>query len=185
MRPLLLLAAVPFALGCARESATRVPEPLPDEPLQVQLYSPSGGALNYELNEPAYVAIFAARRGEGISVIYPHFRGQMDVRSKAGFNRLLVHRLNTSWMYSVSAGQDFRQLLGRPDAYFVIASKYPLPVEEILASPWGLRRRVGEDLFRARSLTETWDAVEELLVAGLPDDAWASDVYVNWRAPLM
>lgn len=183
MRPFFLLAAIPFALGCAQQSAMRVPTLPTDEPLHVRLFAPTGGALNYELSEPAYVAIFAVRRGDGISMIYPHFRSQADFRSKAGFNQEFVHRVNTSWAYSVSAGYDSRILLGRADAYFVIASKYPLPVEGILESPWALRRLVGADLFRATDLNDAWYALEELLVEGLPDDAWASDVYLNWRDP--
>ncbi|MCR4338715.1 MAG: hypothetical protein NUW01_02395 [Gemmatimonadaceae bacterium] len=183
MRPFFLLAAIPFALGCAQQSAMRVPALPTDEPLHVRLFSPAAGAVNYELSEPAYVAIFAIRRGDGISMIYPHFRSQMDFRSKAGFNQQLVHRLNTSRAYSMSAGYDSRVLLGQADAYYVIASKYPLPVEGILQSPWALRRLVGADLFRATNLSDTWYALEEMLVEGLPDDAWASDVYLNWRAP--
>ncbi|MEX0909122.1 MAG: hypothetical protein WDZ58_05095 [Gemmatimonadaceae bacterium] len=158
----------------------RVPTLPTDEPLHVRLFAPTGGALNYELSEPAYVAIFAIRRGEGISMIYPHFRSQIDFRSKAGFNQQTIHRLNT-WAHSVSAGYDSRVLLGQADAYYVIASKYPLPVEEILESPWALRSLVGADLFRATDLSDTWYTLEEMLVEGLPDDAWASDVYMNWR----
>ncbi|MEX1186459.1 MAG: hypothetical protein WEA80_07700 [Gemmatimonadaceae bacterium] len=185
MRPFFLLAAIPFALGCAQQSAMHVPTLPTDEPLHVRLFAPTGGALNYELSEPAYVAIFAVRRGEGISMIYPHFRSQIDFRSKAGFNQQTIHRLNAPWSYSVSAGYDSRVLLGQADAYFVIASKYPLPVEGILESPWALRSLVGADLFRATNLSDTWYALEEMLVEGLPDDAWASDVYLNWRDPFL
>jgi hypothetical protein len=185
VRPFFLLAAIPFALGCAQQSAMRVPALPTDEPLHVRLFRPAGGALNYELSEPAYVAIFAIHRGEGISMIYPHFRSQIDSRSKAGFNQQFIHRLNTSRAYSASAGYEARVLLfGPADAYYVIASKYPLPLEGILGSPWALRSLVGADLFRATDLRDTWYALEELLVEGLPDDAWASDVYLNWRYPL-
>jgi hypothetical protein len=183
VRPFFLLAAIPFALGCAWQSAIPVPGMTTPEPLQVRLFTPSGGALKYELSEPAYVAIFAIRRGEGISMIYPHFRGQIDVRGKPGFNQQFIHRLNTSRAFSMSAGFDARILLAA-DAYYVIASKYPLPVEGILQSPGALRGLVGADLFRATSLSDAGYALEELLVEGLPDDAWASDVYLNWRYPL-
>ncbi|MGI9139507.1 MAG: hypothetical protein ACR2GJ_00150 [Gemmatimonadaceae bacterium] len=185
MRKLALLAAVPFALGCAQQSAVRAPSLPTAEPLQVRLFQPTGGALNYQLSEPAYVAIFAVTRGHGISMIFPHFQSQVEFRAHAGLNRETVHGGSGAWGHSAGAQYAHRSLFGHADAYYVIASKYPLPVDAILQSPYMLRSLIGADRFRATSLTDTWDALESLLVADLPDDAWAADVYLNWRDPFM
>jgi len=185
MRKLALLAAVPFALGCAQQSAVRAPSLPTAEPLQVRLFQPTGGALNYQLSEPAYVAIFAVTRGHGISLVFPHYVSQADHRSHAGLNQETVHGGSGAWGYSTTARNDHRSLFGYADAYYVIASKYPLPVDGMLQSPWVLRSLVGADVFRATNLTDTWAALESVLVEGLPADAWSADVYLNWRDPFM
>ncbi len=185
MRKLALLAAVPFALGCAQQSAVRAPSLPTAEPLQVRLFQPTGGALNYQLSEPAYVAIFAVTRGHGISMVFPHYVSQADHRSHAGLNRETVHGGSGAWGYSSTARNDHRALFGYADAYYVIASKYPLPVDGMLQSPWVLRSLVGADVFRATNLTDTWAALESVLVEGLPAEAWSADVYLNWRDPFM
>ena len=185
MRKLALLAAIPFVLGCAQQSVMRAPALPSDEPLQVRLYQPTAGALNYQLSEPAYVAIFAVTRGHGISMIFPHFQSQVDYQSHAGLNQETVHGGSGAWGYSRTAGTDHRALFGYADAYYVVASKYPLPVDAMLQSPFVLRSLVGADLFRAANLSDTWDALESILVAGLPDDTWSSDGYLNWRDPFM
>jgi len=185
MRKLALLAAVPFVLGCAQQSMVRAPALPSNEPLQVRLFQPTGGALNFQLSEPAYVAIFAVTRGHGISMIFPHFQSQVEFRAHAGLNRETVHGGSGAWGHSAGTQYAHSSLFGHADAYYVIASKYPLPVDGILQSPYILRSLVGADRFRATSLTDTWDALESLLVADLPDDMWATDVYLNWRDPFM
>lgn len=183
MRRLTLLAVIPFALGCAQQSALRAPTPLTDEPLKVRLYAPTGGPLSYNLSEPAYVAIFAVTRGHGISLLYPYSASQAGHRSHAGLNREAVYAGSTGWGFAGGARFGHRPLFGQADAYFVIASKYPLPVEAMIQSPYLLRGLGGVDRFRASSLSEAWGALEAILVEGLPDEAWASDVYLNWRDP--
>ncbi len=185
MRPSVLLGVIPFALGCAQHATLRAPTLPTDEPLQVRLHQPTAGALNYTLSEPGYVAIFSVTRGHGISLLYPYYDSQVDRRSHAGLNQETLHGGSAGWGYTAGGRNDHRALFGFADAYYVIASKYPLPVDGMLQSPYLLRSLIGADVFRATSFTETWDALESILVAGMPDDSWSSDVYLNWRDPFL
>lgn len=185
MRPFVYLAAIPFVFGCAQQSVVRAPALPSDEPLQVRLYQPTAGALNYQLSEPAYVAIFAVTWGHGISLVFPYYESQMYYPSHAGLNQQTVHGGSTALGYMAGASNEHRSLFGYANAYYVIASKYPLPLEGMLRSPYLLRSLMGANLFRATNLAETWDALEAILVAELPARAWASDVYLNWRDPFL
>lgn len=185
MRHLVFLAAIPLTLGCAQQSSLRAPYLPTNEPLEVRLHQPTAGALNYTLSEPGYVAIFAVTRGHGISLLYPYYQSQVEYRSRGGLNQETVHGGSAGWGYAAGGRYEHRALFGHADAYYVIASKYPLPVEGMLQSPYLLRSLVGADVFRATSLTRVGDALEDILVAGLPDDSWSSDIYLNWRDPFM
>ena len=185
MRPSVLLAAIPLALGCAQQSALRAPALPTDEPLTVRLHQPTAGALNYTLSEPGYVAIFAVTRGHGISLLYPYYDSQVEHRSHKGLNQETVHGGSAGYGYTAAARYEHRALFGYADAYYVIASKYPLPVEGMMGSPYLLRSLIGADVFRATSFSQTWDALQEVLVAGMPADSWSSDVYLNWRDPFL
>lgn len=185
MRHLVFLAAIPLAFGCAQQSALRAPHLPTDEPLEVRMHQPSAGALKYTLSEPGYVAIFAVTRGHGISLLYPHYESQVEHQSRAGLNQETVHGGSAGWGYSAGARYEHRALFGHADAYYVIASKYPLPVDGMLQSPYLLRSLMGADAFRATSLTEVGGALEEILVADLPAGSWSSDLYLNWRDPFL
>src|SRR5687767_13377259 len=185
MRPSVLLAAIPFALGCAQQSALRAPALPTDQPLTVRLHQPTAGALNYTLSEPGYVAIFAVTRGHGISLLFPYYESQVDYRSHKGLNQETVHAGSAGFGYTATARYEHRALFGYADAYYVIASKYPLPVDGMLGSPYLLRSLMGANVFRATNFSETWDALEAILVEGMPDGSWSSDVYLNWRDPFL
>ncbi|MEX0909123.1 MAG: hypothetical protein WDZ58_05100 [Gemmatimonadaceae bacterium] len=157
MRPLVILAAaLPLALGCAQQS-TIDHSALPKEggPLQVQLFplSADRSSVDYILSEPAYVAIFAVTRGQGINLVYPYSPTQIDRPGRRGINQV-PRRAGGS-------------------VYYIIASRYPLPVEGILQSKSLLRQLVGEDAFRGAKLAETWNALNNIMVPELPDEAWS------------
>lgn len=156
-RRLILAAALPLALGCAQQSASHRASLPPDGSLQVQLFPPSADrmSIDYVLSEPAYVAIFAVSPGQGITLVYPHSLNQIDQPRRRGINQVWPHRTS-----------------GR--AYYIIASRYPLPVGGILRSKSLLRQLVGEEAFRAAKLPETWEALNAAMVAGLPEQTWAS-----------
>ncbi|MGK2935418.1 MAG: hypothetical protein ACSLFE_09290 [Gemmatimonadaceae bacterium] len=160
MRPLVILAAaLPLALGCAQQSATQRAALPEDGSLRVQLFplSADRSTLDYTLSEPAYVAIFAVTRGRGINLVYPYSPTQIDRPGKRGINHVP------------------RRAYG--SVYYIIASRYPLPVEGILQSKPLLRRLVGEDAFRGADLSDTWKALNAIMVPELSDEAWASSTY--------
>lgn len=184
MRPSMCVASLLLAVGCAQPPLVQTAVAPSDAPLEVRLHQPIGGTLHYTLNEPAYVAIFAVSRGYGISLVFPHYQSQMDHRSHPGLNQETVHGGRGAWAYSTVSRYEGR-VFGNTDAYYIIASKSPLPVEAFLQSPHVLRSLLGERTFRANNFTETWNALEELLVARLPHDHWASDAFVTWRDPFL
>lgn len=159
MRQLVILAAaLPLALGCAQQSMAHRASLPEDGSLQVQLFPLSADrmSLDYILSEPAYVAIFAVTRGQGISLVYPYTPAQIDRPGRRGINQV-PRRTGGS-------------------VYYIIASKYPLPVEGVLQSKSLLRQLVGEDAFRGARLAETWSALNNILVRDLPDAAWSSSL---------
>lgn len=185
MRPPIYVATLLLAVGCAQPPLVQT-APLPsDQPLAVRLHQPIGGTLHYSLSEPAYVAIFAISRGYGIGLVFPHYEGQVDRRSHAGLNQEIVHGGRGAWSYSTLSRYEWTTIFGNPDAYYIIASRSPLPVEAIIQSPHVLRHLLGERTFRANNFAEAWNALEELLVADLPHDHWAADAFVTWRDPFL
>jgi hypothetical protein len=159
MRPLVILAAaLPLALGCAQQSATQRASLPEDGSLRVQLFPLSADrtSLDFILSEPAYVAVFAVTRGHGISLVYPNSPAQIDRPRRRGINQV-PRRAGGS-------------------VYYIIASRYPLPVEAIMQSKPLLRRLVGEDAFRGAKLADTWHALNTIMVPELPDEAWAASL---------
>lgn len=184
MRPLAFLtAAVPLAFGCAQPPVVAT-GPLPvDAPLEVRLHAPAAGSLIYSVSEPAYVAVFAMTSGEGISLVFPYFASQVHARSSAGLN--VESARAAAGRYVTGSRVEHGFALPYADALFVIASKYPLPVEGMVRSPSLLRSLVGADIFHATHMSDMWDALETVLTEGLPEDAWDSDVYLNRRYPFI
>lgn len=194
MRPILLLAAIPLALACAAPIAVQTaaaPADTPsDAPLTVKLHEPANGVFQYSLSEPAYVAIFAVTRGYGSRLVYPYFESQIDHRGRAGLNQESVHAGGGMFAgYSGGLPSDQRDrerfFLGGTDAYYIIASRTPLPLEEIVQSPYALRDLLGDEAFLATNLATTWDAIERLLAEDVPDEDLASDVYFAFRSPFL
>ena len=160
MRALVILAATAsLALGCARQS-TIDHSALPTEggPLRVQLFplSPDRMSIDYVLSEPAYVAIFSVTRGHGIRLVYPYSAAQIERPGRRGINQV-PRRASGS-------------------VYYVIASRSPLPVKGILQSKSLLRELLGEDAFRGAKLSETWRALNNVMVGEQPDEAWSSSL---------
>lgn len=190
MRPFSLAALISFVLACAPAPLV-VPSPVvpSDAPLEVRLHRPIGDVLHYSLSEPAYVAIFAARRGHGVRLVFPWFESQIRDRGHGGLNQETVHGGNREWGYAGGLPSDPRHLqrilAGNTDAYFIIASKEPLPLEGMLQSPYVLRSLLGDNAYRANNFSRTWDALANVLVAGLPEGAWSSDVFLTLHSPFV
>lgn len=182
MRSLAVLVAVPLLLGCARQSAFPPPSLPSAEPLEVRLFAPTGDALNYSLSEPAYVAIFSVTRGHGIGLVYPFLDSQEEHRGHAGLNQEVLHR-GTAGQGTGASAEQLQALFGRPDAYVIIASKEPLRVEGMARSPFLLRDLIGAEAFRAATVADAQAALEALLVTGLADADWASDLHLILSDP--
>jgi hypothetical protein len=189
VRPILLLAAIPLALACAAPLPIQTAVAPSDAPLVVKLHEPTNAVFHYSLSEPAYVAIFAVTRGYGSRLVFPYFESQIDHRSRAGLNQESVHAGGRMIGYPGGLPSDQRDrernFLGATDAYYIIASRTPLPLEEIVQSPYALRDLLGDEAFLANNLSTTWDALESLLAEGVPDEDRASDVYFVFRSPFL
>ena len=188
MRPYSFAVAISFVLACASPPPVVPGNIVPsDAPLDVRLHQPIGDVIHYSLSEPAYVALFAVTRGQGVRLVFPYFESQVAHRGHAGLNQETVHGGSRSWGYAGGLPSDQRELrsrlIGSTDAYFIIASKEPLPLEGILQSPYLLRSLLGEDAYRATNFSRTWSALANVLVAGMPAEAWSLDVYLTLRAP--
>ena len=181
----LLLAAVTFVPGCAPRPSVNTAAVAADEQLRVTLHQPADGMYSYTLSEPAYVAIFAVSRGRGISLAFPMFGSQASHRGRAGLNmeppqgagRFVMPRAPSE------LNQRTRSFFGHTDAYYILASREPLPLEQILESPYFLRSLLGDDSFRANSLPRAREALEHALVGHMQRDDWASAVYFTVRSP--
>ena len=185
MRPSLAVAALLSVVACAHPPLVETALVPSDQPLEVRLHQPIGGTLHYSLSEPAYVAIFAVSRGYGMRLVFPYYESQLDHRSHRGLNQETVHGGVGGSGYSTVSRYEWKASFGNPDAYYVIASKTPLPIDAFLQSSHVLRSVLGERTFRANNFTETWNALEALLVADLPQGHWASDAFVTWRDPFL
>lgn len=187
MRPFSLSVAIAFVLACAPPPPV-VHSPLapPDAPLEVRLHQPIGDVIHYSLSEPAYVALFAVTRGQGVRLVFPYFESQVAHRGHAGLNQETLHGGNRTWGYaSASLSDQGGRWRSSADAYFIIASREPLPLEGILQSPYLLRSLLGDDAYRATSFSRTWSALANVLAGGLPEDAWSSDVFLTLRNPFI
>lgn len=190
MRPFSLAALISFVLACAPPPlVVHSPVAPSDAPLEVRLHQPIGDVLHYSLSEPAYVAVFAVRRGHGVRLVFPYFESQIRDRGHGGLNQETVHGGSRGWGYAGGLPSDQRHLqrifAGNTDAYFIIASKEPLPLEGMLQSPYVLRSLLGDNAYRANNFSRTWDALANVLVAGLPEGAWSSDVFLTLHSPFV
>ena len=182
MRPLILVAAIPFALGCAQQSRTGTADLAPDGGLQVQLVRPVGGGIIYSLSEPAYVAIFAISRTGGVGLVYPTLESQARLASPAGPFQLPVEGQGRASIYNVDRRAEQRGILATADAYYIIASTQPLHrLAAMIQSP----RLLGTflDQFRGATISSAGEAIGVALTAGLPDSEWAEATYFGSRLP--
>ena len=180
-----ILAAVTFVAGCAPRPSVDTGAVPACQPLRVTLHPPADGMYSYTLSEPAYVAIFAVSRGRGVTLAFPMFGSQAAHRGRAGLNMEPPQGAGLFVMPDAASVHKHRQrsFFGNTDAYYILASREPLPLEEILESPYFLRGLLGDDSFRAHSLPRARGALEHALVGHMQTDDWASAVYFTVRSP--
>lgn len=133
------------------------------------------------LNQPAHVAIFELRAGQGAMMIYP-----------SGYNRHQAMTggssfVNIDWFRANRFG--WQQLGGMPlggasPRYFmVVASKQPLRVDDLVSSPTALRRELGFARFATLQPFTLMDEIVNYVVPMQHDEDWATDIYVHWPMP--
>lgn len=170
MRQSILLAGVALVIACApRATTTSGVQPKSDD-LTVRMVEPARDAVRYTLSEPAYVAVFAATGGSRIRLLLPEADSAPYERRPAGLN----HQSMTGGARPVALTaprQSDRGTQTRVEAFYVVASRYPLPVEELLVA-------ANADAPAPTSLRQATDAIAGSLTNGVPAGGWDADVYV-------
>ena len=152
-------------------------------PLAARLLPPFHRNLNFVLSEPAYVTIFEIVPGRGVSVVYPApFDVGADEPLGPGSHSVFAVPVNVGrWFYSNMpvAGPS-------PTYLYMIASREPLAIGEVLENPAELRRMVGFVNFTQFNEQRTMDILDARFVPRyLDDDAWASDWIALWPEPAL
>jgi hypothetical protein len=183
-RPISLLLSIVTLAACAghapRPSAAG---PRDSGPLAARLLPPDHRTLNFILSEPAYVTIFEIVPGRGVSVVYP---APFDVGASralgAGSHAVFAVPYNVGrWFYS-----DTPVAPSSPTFLYMIASREPLRIDEVLRNPAALRRTVGFVSFTQSNEQRTMDALDARFVPrALDDDAWTSDWIALWPEPAL
>lgn len=170
MRPSILLAGAALVIGCAPRGATPSAVQPKSDDLTVRMVEPARNSVRYTLSEPAYVAVFAATRGSGIRLLLPEADSAPEERRPAGLNHQSM--IGGARPVALAASrQSDRTMQTRVDAFYVVASRYPLPVEELLLA-------AKTDAPAPTSLREATDAIAGALTVGVSANAWDADVYV-------
>jgi hypothetical protein len=165
-----------------------------DAPLRVRLYadlntyqgasqrtSSMSRPFQVSLNQPAHVAVFELRPGQGAMLVYP--AGASRQQQLSGGSNLLhvdwfhVNRFGWQTLGAMPTWQ------GTPRYFMVVASKRPLRVDALMASPHALRREMGFARFASMHPFSLMDEIVDHVVPMQHDDDWASDVYVQWPMP--
>ena len=174
MRRLLAPALLILLAACAvPQSRSRTFEPY--APLRAYITSVGTGRPLFQVNRPAYVAMFYIAPGRGVSMLYPGFgSGSLSGRVFAG-SHFAGYRINNGHAYVSTRG-----FFGGPSYYFLIASDRPLNVEQFGSFGDGLVSRLGSS-FASFSAYSTMESLAELTLPSLQNDgSWTTDMYIAW-----
>ncbi|HET7584038.1 MAG TPA: hypothetical protein VFK13_03975 [Gemmatimonadaceae bacterium] len=176
-----MLAAIAASLLALPASAAA--QRVGPRPLEARLYpydfAGTRTQVAFQLNQPAYAAVFSITPGSGASMLFPGYT--QDVRPlDAGYHAPLErpYAALQRWYYvsnPVSATSITPRLI------VLIASRRPLDTRWMLQSPSALRRRLGIFQYTSWNPWSTADAIASLVVpTGMSDDDWAVDVYMDF-----
>jgi hypothetical protein len=170
LAPALLLALAACALPQQRSRTFS-----PYAPLRAYITSTATGAPLFQVNRPAYVAMFYIAPGRGVSMLYPGFgSGSLSGRVFAG-SHFASTRLSNRESYLPTRGS-----FGGPTYYFLIASDRPLNIEQFGTFGHGLQSRLGTR-FASLSPYTTMESLARLSLPSLENDgSWTTDMYVSW-----
>ncbi len=153
------------------------------EPLRAFVSGPElGGGLGFQLNRPAYVAIFEVMPGRGTSLVYPYpGSGRSSGYAFSGRAHLGSQRFAGRDIYLPTYGHG---VLQGPTFYLLIASEQPMNLDRLGAYGMGLRSALGNH-WAAYSPYQTMERLAETVLPSMADDgSWTSDLYVHWPQAL-
>lgn len=167
MRPSILLAGTALVIGCAPRAVTTAPVQPKAGELTVQMLPPAGGNVHYSLSEPAYVAVFAITPGSGIGLVVEEPESGTAQPRPAGLNRIpgRIRPLAPATPRHTEGRGQYRL-----PTYYVVASRYPLPVAELLVA-------VNSSAGVPTSVREATEVISDALTKGVPAEAWDADLF--------
>lgn len=176
-----LLASLTLLASLSACYALPDPSVQPDrwyEPLRAHFIpGGSGGSMGFQVNRPAYAAVFEIVPGAGASLLYPGWgSGGLSGRVFAGYNSLSNARAMNREQYHLAGGA----WRSSPRFFLLIASERPLDVERFGAFGYGLHRQLGLD-FASLNAYSTMERLVRLAVPDVEDEtSWTTDLYVEW-----
>jgi len=154
-----------------------------DAPLDARLYS--GGIRNDHLwisvNQPAYVAVFQLRSGQGVALIHPD-REFEHGQLLSGGRWLDTYYTNRRFWHLTSATNSWFGSWANTgmQVYLLVASKRPMrELDRFLRAPESIRSVLG-NRYNSVSDLDVADALVQHIVPPQPDADWTTDVLVVW-----
>lgn len=149
-------------------------------PLDAYIMSPDRD-LRFHVSRPAYVAMFEIMPGSHTQLIYPsRGQGRLDGYVYAG-DRVFRGRGYWDRAEFQFARRGARGAVGSPRFLFLIASDYPLDLDQFGPGGYRMIDAMGHRSYAAYS---PYDAMERLVDLMIPpmldDDSWTADFYVHW-----
>lgn len=174
MRPV-LAAAVLLTLSACALPQQRSRTFTPYAPLDARITTTVNGRALFNVNRPAYVAVFYISPGQGVSMVYPGYgSGSLSGRVFAG-----THFASARFANRAQFAPE-RAAMSGPRYYFLIASDRPLNVQQFGAFGDGLWSQLGTS-FSSFSAYSTMEELAELTLPALVNDgSWTTDFFVVW-----
>jgi hypothetical protein len=140
-------------------------------PLSIHLLPSDGGYLQYELNDPAYVAAFEVYSGGAAELLYPV--ASREYREAVGMHVQALTYLATE-LEQRQALLALYALQASWACVFVVASRQPLHLEQYATHPLALSASLG---YHSVSMTNPEAGLAPVLAPARPSSAndWASD----------
>ena len=159
--------------GTPPRQTSEAPAPAVAPPVEARLLPPFQGLVVFDVNQPAYVAVFDVRPYIGLEMIYP---GPNDPgRATGGVQAVPI--------YYLPQASEERQAQATPlvgggqDYLFLVASRTPLHLDEFAVHPIALSESAGVSL-RALPPNDQIDSLMRNVVRPQYDRDWDADVLI-------
>jgi hypothetical protein len=148
------------------------------QPLRAYINPPEFGGLGFQVNRPAYVAMFEVVPGQGAAQVYPSIgSGPMSGYATVGRAHIGTRRVAARDLYLPAHSQSRLQ---EPRYYLLIASESPLNLEPFGSFGMGLRSSLGVH-FASYNPYHTMERLAETVLPTMQyDGSWTTDLYVHW-----